>query len=318
MEGRAIVSEDSFSLESVWHMYEGMLVSRMLDTKCFNDFAEWYPAFGEEAVTIGAFGSLLTGDFAVPHYRGSMGVFWLRGMSLEQIIGGLLFKTSSVSLGRLSGLHGGDFTKGILPSVTNVLGPNISSGTGLAMAEKIKGGKAVTVIAFGDGTAALGTLHETLNIAKVYELPVVYVCQDNQYSISSRSKEFHAWDSLATWAAGYNIPSSRVDGNDILAVRAAVDVGIERARSGGGPTFIDALTFRMGGHLSTDKAPYQSDEERLAWEKKDPINYCEKFLLEVRGISEQEISVFRDNVRTRVLDAWARAISSESLSSESK
>ena len=295
-----------------------MLVSRMLDTKCFNDFAEWYPAFGEEAVTIGAFGSLIEGDFAVPHYRGSMGVFWLRGMRLEQIIGGLLFKTNSVSLGRLSGLHGGDFTKRIMPSVTNVLGPNISSGTGLAMAEKLKGGKGVTVIGFGDGTAALGTLHETLNMAKIYNLPVVYVCQDNQYSISSRSKEFHAWDSLATWAAGYNVPSSRVDGNDILEVRAAVDAGIERARSGGGPTFIDALTFRMGGHLSTDKALYQADDEKVMWENKDPIKRCEKYMLEERGMSEKELSSFKEDVQARVLDAWATVISSESVTLESK
>lgn len=295
-----------------------MLVSRMLDTKCFNDFAEWYPAFGEEAVTIGAFGSLTEGDFAVPHYRGSMGVFWLRGMSLEQIIGGLLFKTNSVSLGRLSGLHGGDFTKRIMPSVTNVLGPNISSGTGLAMAEKLKGGKGVTVIGFGDGTAALGTLHETLNMAKIYNLPVVYVCQDNQYSISSRSKEFHAWDSLATWAAGYNVPSSRVDGNDILAVRKAVDAGIERARSGGGPTFIDALTFRMGGHLSTDKALYQADDEKVMWENKDPIKRCEKYMQEECGISELEVSAFKADVQARVLDAWATVISSESVTLESK
>lgn len=299
-------------------MYEGMLVSRMLDTKCFNDFAEWYPAFGEEAVTIGAFGSLIEGDFAVPHYRGSMGVFWLRGMSLEQIIGGLLFKTNSVSLGRLSGLHGGDFTKRIMPSVTNVLGPNISSGTGLAMAEKLKGGKGVTVIGFGDGTAALGTLHETLNMAKIYNLPVVYVCQDNQYSISSRSKEFHAWDSLATWAAGYNVPSSRVDGNDILAVRKAVDAGIERARSGDGPTFIDALTFRMGGHLSTDKALYQADDEKVMWENKDPIKRCEKYMQEECGISELEVSAFKADVQARVLDAWATVISSESVTLESK
>jgi len=299
-------------------MYEGMLVSRMLDTKCFNDFAEWYPAFGEEAVTIGAFGSLKEGDFAVPHYRGSMGVFWLRGMSLEQIIGGLLFKTNSVSLGRLSGLHGGDFTKRILPSVTNVLGPNISSGTGLAMAEKLKGGKGVTVIGFGDGTAALGTLHETLNMAKIYNLPVVYVCQDNQYSISSRSQEFHAWDSLATWAAGYNVPSSRVDGNDILEVRAAVDAGIERARSGGGPTFVDALTFRMGGHLSTDKALYQADDEKVTWENKDPIKRCEKFMVQKRGMSEQEVSAFREGVQSRILDAWAKVISSESVTLETK
>jgi TPP-dependent pyruvate/acetoin dehydrogenase alpha subunit len=312
------VSEVKFPTDVLWHMYEGMLVSRMLDTKCFNDFAEWYPAFGEEAVTIGAFGSLVEGDFAVPHYRGSMGVFWLRGMSLEQIIGGLLFKTNSVSLGRLSGLHGGDFTKKILPSVTNVLGPNVSSGTGLAMAEKLKGSKGVTVIGFGDGTAALGTLHETLNMAKIYNLPVVYVCQDNQYSISSRSNEFHSWDSLATWAAGYNVPSSRVDGNNILAVRASVDAGIERARNGGGPTFIDALTFRMGGHLSTDKALYQADDEKLIWENKDPIKNLENHMLNELGISATEASVFRADVQSRVLDAWAKVMSSESVTLESK
>lgn len=312
------MSENNFSAEVLWHMYEGMLVSRMLDTKCFDDFAEWYPAFGEEAVTIGAFGSLVDGDFAVPHYRGSMGVFWLRGMSLEQIIGGLLFKTNSVSLGRLSGLHGGDFTKKILPSVTNVLGPNVSSGTGLAMAEKLKGGKGVTVIGFGDGTAALGTLHETLNMAKIYNLPVVYVCQDNQYSISSRSAQFHSWDSLATWAAGYNVPSARVDGNDILAVRALVDIGIERARNGGGPTFIDALTFRMGGHLSTDKALYQADDEKLIWENKDPIKNLERHMLKELGISDQEVSAFRAKVQARILEAWAMVISSESVTLESK
>lgn len=308
------MSEEHTSMDALWHMYEGMLVSRMLDEKCFQDFAEWYPAFGEEAVTIGAFGSLIDGDFAVPHYRGSMGVFWLRGMSLEEIIGGLLFRTNSVSVGRLSGLHGGDFGKRILPSVTNVLGPNISSGTGLAMAEKLRGGSGVTVIAFGDGTAALGVLHESVNMAKIYELPIVFVCQNNQYSISSRSSKFHSWDSVASWAAGYNLPSSQIDGNDIVTVRAAVDEGINRARAGGGPTFVDALTFRMGGHLSTDKAQYQSEEERLNWESKDPIERFEKYLQSSRQVSVSEVSQIRERVQKNVLEAWGKVLASEAVS----
>ncbi|MBI3428625.1 MAG: thiamine pyrophosphate-dependent dehydrogenase E1 component subunit alpha [Actinobacteria bacterium] len=306
--------KDETSIDALWHMYEGMLVSRMLDEKCFQDFAEWYPAFGEEAVTIGAFGSLVDGDFAVPHYRGSMGVFWLRGMSLEEIIGGLLFRTSSVSLGRLSGLHGGDFEKQILPSVTNVLGPNVSSGTGLAMAERIRGGSGVTVIAFGDGTAALGTLHESVNMAKIYKLPILFVCQNNQYSISSRSSKFHSWDSVASWAAGYNLPSSQIDGNDIMAVRAAANEGIDRARAGGGPTLVDALTFRMGGHLSTDKAQYQSDEERVKWESKDPIKRFEEYLQNSRQISVTEISQVRERVQRNVLETWNKVLASEAVS----
>ena len=308
------MTKQKISLDDLWHMYEGMLISRMLDEKSFQDFAEWYPAFGEEAVTVGAFSSLLQGDFAVPHYRGSMGVFWLRGMSLEEIIGGLIFRTNSVSLGRLSGLHGGDFNRGILPSVTNVLGPNISSGTGLAMAEKVRGGSGVTVIAFGDGTAGLGTLHESVNMAKIYELPIVFVCQDNQYSISSRSSKFHSWDSLASWAAGYNLPANQIDGNDILAVRAAADEGIERARAGGGPSFIDALTFRMGGHLSTDKAPYQSEEERMKWEDRDPIKRFETYLQDNRQISKSEISQVRERIQKDVLDAWNRVLAFDAVS----
>ena len=123
---------------------------------------------------------------------------------------------------------------------------------------------------------------------------------------------------MATWAAGYNVPSSRVDGNDILEVRAAVDAGIERARSGGGPTFVDALTFRMGGHLSTDKALYQADDEKVTWENKDPIKRCEKFMVQKRGMSEQEVSAFREGVQSRILDAWAKVISSESVTLETK
>ena len=155
-------------------------------------------------------------------------------------------------------------------------------------------------------------------MAKIYDLPVVYVCQDNQYSISSRSTQFHSWDSLATWAAGYNIPSTRVDGNDALAVRAEVDAGIERARNGGGPTFIDALTFRMGGHLSTDKALYQADDEKLIWENKDPIKNLEKHMLKELGITNQEVSAFKAKVQARILEAWATVISSESVTLESK
>jgi TPP-dependent pyruvate/acetoin dehydrogenase alpha subunit len=182
------------------------------------------------------------------------------------------------------------------------------------MAEKLRGGSGVTVIAFGDGTAALGTLHESVNMAKIYELPIVFVCQNNQYSISSRSSKFQSWDTVASWAAGYNLPSSQIEGNDIVAVRTAANEGIDRARAGGGPTFVDALTFRMGGHLCTDKAQYQSEEERLKWESKDPIKHFEEYLQSSRQVSVSEISQVRERVQKNVLEAWGKVLASEAVS----
>lgn len=291
-------------IATLHRLHEAMLVSRSLDERCLDAFAHWYPAVGEEGTTMGAFAALADEDFAVPHYRGSMGVFHLRGMPLREIIGGILVRENSVTGGRLSGLHGGDFERNILPYVTNVLGPNVGTGCGIAMADQLLGRSSVTMIGFGDGTAALGAVHESLNLASLYRLPVVFVCQNNQYSISTRSADYHSWSSIREWAEGYNVPAVQVDGNDVVAVHAAATEAVGRARSGDGPTVMDALTFRMGGHFSSDPASYQDPSELDSWAGRDPIRRLERRLIERSLADESEVEAVHARISAKIEQAW--------------
>ena len=261
-----------------WH--QAMVMSRTLETYCIELFPHWYASVGEEAVLVGTFADLRETDIMAPHYRGLMITFWMRGMSLKDIFGGILCRKSSVSKGRMSGLHAGPIARGVLPYVNNVLGPPIPTATGMAFAFKYRGEDRVAVVAFGDGTTGLGEFHETMNLGNVLKVPVVYVCQNNQYSISTPAAKGLSCKSIADWASRYQMPAEQVDGNDVVAVAAAVARAVEYARAGNGPSFVEALTYRRSGHFASDPGRYRPEGELAAWEQRDPIAVLEARLVE--------------------------------------
>ena len=179
--------------------------------------------------------------------------------------------------------------------------------TGAALAAKLKRSDTVAVVTFGDGTSNTGNFHESINMASVLKLPAVFVCQNNQYAVSTPACRGLGCRSVADRAVGYGIPGVEVDGNDVIAVHQAVQEAVARARAGEGPTLIEALTYRVLGHWVADPADYRPKEEVQAWRKKDPIDRLMKKLLESGDLDDQKIQELADSMESRIKEAMERA-----------
>jgi TPP-dependent pyruvate/acetoin dehydrogenase alpha subunit len=300
---------------SLRSLHRAMVMSRLIEEFCMGQSAHWYASIGEEATIVGAFSGLLEGDFAAPHYRGSLIIPWLRGAPLEQVVASVIQRKASPTRGRLPGAFGGDIARQVFPFVTMVLGPNLAVATGAALSFKLRRQPHVAVASLGDGTAGTGDFHETLNSASVLRAPVVFVCQNNQYSISTSYREMLACESIADWASRYRMPTASVDGNDVSAVAAAVSEGIDLARAGGGPSFVEALTYRRTGHFRGDPAAYRPSGEVATWEERDPIVNAERTLIESGEASESALEETWTECRAAINAAVAEVDASPLLTS---
>ncbi|HEV2125848.1 MAG TPA: thiamine pyrophosphate-dependent dehydrogenase E1 component subunit alpha, partial [Chloroflexota bacterium] len=287
-------------------LFRLMVLCRVLENACCELNSRWFPAEGEEAAIVGSFFGLRPDDFIAPHYRGPFIAYYLRGAELPRLIGQVLAKANGYSRGRALGFTG-PIEQRALPWVAGDLGTSLGVATGTAVGHQYDGTDRVTVCTFGDGTTNRGDFHEALNLAAVWRLPIVYVCQHNQYSISLHSSQVLACDSIASRAAGYGMPGVSVDGNDALAVHAAVQEAIGRARSGHGPTLIEACSYRLGGHWASDPGGYRSEEDVAAWRAKDPITRLHAALLESGALDQEEIERVWADARSQVAAAVEEA-----------
>lgn len=243
----------------------------------------FHPGVGEEAVVVGSFFGLGEHDFIAPHYRGALLAAHMRGAELRKLVAGVLGKATSYSRGRVRGDICLPLKFNTLGMFSGVLGNPLNISTGLALSSKMQARQGVVVTSFGEGTSNLGAFHESLNLASCLSLPIVYVCQNNGYAMSTRTEYALKCASVADRAAGYGMPGVEVDGNDVVAMHQAVQAAVAQARTGGGPTLIDARTYRISGHYSADANGYQPPDERAAWLKKDPLLRI-KTTLQERGI----------------------------------
>ena len=251
-------------------MYRLMLVVRESDRAIGAIDGHWHPALGEEAVIAGCYHGLRPGDAVAPHYRGMLGASYARGADLRRLFAGLEGKATSYTRGRYRSDVCGPFEVGVIGLYSGALGPTIEYAAGAALAAKLDGKGGVALAVFGDGTASRGNFHEAVNLAAVLKLPVVFVCQNNQFAISTPAGREHG-GRIVDRATGYGIPGVGVDGNDVVAVHEAVQAAVARAREGGGPTLIEALTYRVGGHMTADPAAYRSKDEVDQWAGRDPL-----------------------------------------------
>ena len=295
-----------WSLEELLGLHRAMVVSREIERACIAKSGHWYPSLGEEGVIVGTFSQLRPEDAPVPHYRGALVVPWLRGRDLVQVMGCVTPSTTSPTRGRMYGGFAGGMEYGVMPFITNVLGPNIAVATGMALSFKIRSEPRVAVVTFGDGTAGTGEFHESLNMGAAMGVPIVYVCQNNGYSISTDTGRTLAGKSVADWASRYGMPTALVDGNDVLAVAEAVGAFAERARMGGGPAFIEAKTLRQGGHFGADPGSYMPPDHARAAEEGDPIRRLEQVLRQ-HGCEDSVINEVWSEVAVELAEAVAAA-----------
>ncbi len=233
----------------------------------------------------------------------------MRGADLDRLVGQVLGKVNGYTKGR-STPFSGPVSLNVVPWVAADLGTSLSVATGAALsfAYRREGGAAddrVAVVSFGDGTANRGDFHEAINLAAVWKLPIVFVCQNNRYAISLPLPTYVAGPSIAARAAGYGIPGQVVDGNDPLAVNEAVQAAVQRARAGEGPSLIEAQTYRLAGHWAEDTAAYRPPDELAMWLERDPLPRARQRLL-ADGYDSEALATVESRARADVERSFAR------------
>ena len=287
-------------------MHRFMLTARRLE-EAFGSLHSYHPAVGEEAVVVGSFYKLADNDYISPHYRGALAAAYIRGADLRRLIAGVYGKITSYNHGRFRGDICMPIELRIIGLFSGILGSTIGLATGAALSAKVLGETTVVVVTFGDGTSNLGAFHEAINLASCLGLPIVFVCQNNQYAMSMSAKEAMHGASVADRALGYGIPGVQVAGNDVLAVHNAVQVAVRRARAGHGPTLIEALTYRVAGHRSGERAAYQDHEEKQAWLARDPLDRFQGVLTDMGLLDQKELEKINAEILENVAAAMKQA-----------
>lgn len=265
-------------------------------------------SIGQEAVAIGTCYGLRQDDQVIPSLR-TRGAFLAKGISSRTMMAGAFAKVTGAARGKNTSHHMGDKKAGVIAG-SGVVGSHIPIGVGVALAAKLKKRDYVTVVYFGDGAANRGDFHEGLNLAAVLKLPVVFVCENNLYAISTPMSFHMAIKNIADRAAGYGMPGVVVDGNDVLAVYEAAQEAYSLARSGGGPTLLECKTYRWRGHSERDPRDPRPKEEMEEWKKRCPVARMKQYLLAQGVAQESELEDIYEKVRTEVEDAIKFAESS--------
>lgn len=283
--------EPDISPEKLCELYRAMVLGRrfderMVDLQRQGRIGTFPPIKGQEASQMGAIFQLTDNDWFVPAFRETAAEIW-RGRSLESV----LLYYNGYNEGTEIPANQKDFPMAI-PVSSQIL-----HATGLGYAAHYKKTGEIVMVFFGDGATSEGDFHEALNCAAVYNTPVLFVCQNNHWAISIPLKQQTKSGSIAQKALSYGMPGIQVDGNDVLAVYSACKEAADRARSGGGPTLIECVTYRVKMHTTADDPTrYRSDEEVEMWKKKDPITRFEKYLLDKSIIDKKIIDQLEKEV----------------------
>lgn len=286
-----------------WYLkaYEGMVRIRAFETKAAECFTRSelsgniHLYMGQEASGVGACMALQEMDFITSTHRGH-GHCLAKGARPDKAMAELFGKETGYCKGRGGSMHIVDVGLGIL-GANGIVGAGIPLAAGSALASKIKGDGAVTVSFFGDGASNQGTFHETLNMAAAWQLPVVFLLENNCYGVSTEIHRVTNTQDLAVRAAAYGIPGVTVDGTDVEAVYHAVSEAVERARNGRGPTLVETKVYRYQGHYCGDPAVYRPKEYLTEGKARDPIGKARRKLLEL-GVSAEKL----DEIDRRVND----------------
>lgn len=247
----------------------------------------YWPSRGQEAIAAAMGVSLRPDDQLVTTYRGLHDLIG-KGVPLEEIYGEMMGRTVGASRGKGGTMHIAKPEKGVMLS-TGIVGAGPPVAVGLAMAAKRKGIDRVTVVSFGDGATNTGSFHEAANMAALWDLPLVFVCQNNLYAEMTPTADTMKLERVADRAAGYGMPGIRVDGNDPLAVKSALDDALRQARDGAGPTFIECVTFRFRGHYFGDRMPYIPKDQLAEAMAADPVPRFRGHLAEAGICTEDEL-----------------------------
>ncbi len=304
-EAGSLAAVDRKQLE---YFYGTMLKIRFFEKAVEENFlAGEIPGFvhlyiGEEAIATGVCANLTKKDYIQSTHRGH-GHTIAKGADINRAMAEIFGRRNGHCKGKGGSMHIADFSVGML-GANGVVGGGYTLATGAALAIKMQKRDEVAVVFFGDGASNRGTFHEAANMAAVWKLPVIFVCENNEWASTTPYTTTTSVRDIADRAVGYGMPGIIVDGNDVFEVYNAAKEAVERARQGGGPTLIEAKTYRIKGHFVGDPEMYRTKEEvRERFEKNDPIKRFEKKVLSEKLMKQEEMDRIRDKARKTVEDA---------------
>lgn len=265
----------------------------------------YLPSSGEEGLQAGSAWALRDDDWLFPSYRVPGIALW-RGVPLDKLVANLFGNADDNAKGRQMPVHY-SFSEIHWVSVSSPLGTQIVQAAGAARAMQIRGNDSVAATWFGDGSTSTNDFHTGMNFAGVWKAPCIFFCQNNGWAISTPLSEQCAAPALADKAIGYGMPGVRVDGNDVLAVAQVMREAVDRARSGGGPTFIEALSYRMGPHSSSDDPTrYRPGDEVETWKRRDPIERFRSYLVREGVLRADEIPAIDEECAAEAAASFKR------------
>ena len=266
----------------------------------------YFSQIGHEAISVGAALTLGPADVIAPMHR-DLGAYLARGLTPKRILAQYMGRETGISRGRDANMHGmGDLSLGIIGFISH-LPASIGVINGVAHAIKLRNEPRVALCFFGDGSSSQGLTHEVMNWAAVFELPLVMICENNQFAYSTPLDRQMKIANIADRAAGYGMPGVTIDGNDFPTVYQTVSAAVAKARAGGGPTLIECKTMRMRGHAIHDNMAYVPKELLAEWQQRDPILRFEAYLREQELLNDEQLSALLQQIESELDEAEAFA-----------
>ena len=309
-----IFKNENLTPKKLKDLYLSILKPRLIEEKMLillrqNRISKWFSGIGQEATSSGVAMATDSTEYILPMHR-NLGVFTCRNVSMVQLFNQFQGKEDGFTKGRDRSFHFGSKEHNIVGMISH-LGPQLGIADGIALAKKMKKEKKATVVFTGDGGTSEGDFHEALNVAAVWDLPVLFVIENNGYGLSTPNKEQFKGDSLAIRGEGYGIESLSIDGNNILEVYNTVKTKINDIRKNPRPILIECFTFRMRGHEEASGTKYVPKEVMEYWAEKDPVINYEKYLIENKIYSKSEVLSLRENIKNEINEAVKESFDSK-------
>jgi TPP-dependent pyruvate/acetoin dehydrogenase alpha subunit len=304
-------AEELYDRDFVLDLYRRMLLIRQFEDRVKSLFLEGimpgtiHQCQGQEATAVGVCSALKENDFITSTFRGH-GHALAKGLTVQEMLDELFGAITGCCQGKGGSMHMGNLEKGMIPGIAIVAG-GIPVAAGMALAFKMRKTKQVVACFFGDGAVAEGAFHEALNMAALWSLPVLFVCENNLYGASTRIDQVMKNTTISDRATGYGFLGETVDGNDLLAVYGVAKEAVEECRNGRGPRLLELLTYRRTGHSRRDPCHYQPKEERTAWSANDPIARFAQVLMANGQVDQTDLDLISEKVGCEIESAVEQA-----------